>query len=249
MKLNPLDYKKIVFFTGAGMSAESGVPTYRGKGGIWRQYNWEEYACQRAFEKEPEKVLRFHELRRKAVLECKPHTGHYVISEMEKMFQEGSTVESVSVVTQNIDGMHQRAGNRNVIELHGSLWRLMCPKHGVREDFGESYKRFTCETCDGWLRPDIVWFEDMLDKDVIREASVVIGSCDLFISIGTSGIVYPAAGFPTYAKDNGALCIEINPEASPISSFYDHNIRKGAGKALLELFENIELTAANGGTE
>lgn len=223
-------FKKIVFFTGAGMSAESGVPTYRGKGGIWHQYNWEDYACQTAFDHDPEKVLKFHELRRKAVLDCEPHAGHFVISELEKQHPD------VSVVTQNTDGMHQRAGSQKVIELHGSLWRLRCPNHGISEDIGETFKNYKCEKCSSWLRPDIVWFEDMLNQEVIREAMAVIGTCDLFISIGTSGVVYPAAGFPTIAKDNGANCIEINPEPSPMSGMYDQNIREGAGSALSKLF-------------
>ncbi len=228
--IKPDDYKRIVLFTGAGMSAESGVPTYRGRGGIWHQYNYEEYACQRAFDADPEKVLQFHRLRRKAVLECQPHVGHRIISALEKNHPQ------VTVVTQNIDGMHQRAGSKNVIELHGSLWRVRCPKHGITEDVGETYKSLKCESCNNWLRPDIIWFEDMLNQEVVQNALHAIGTCDLFISIGTSGVVYPAAGFPSAAKDNGAYCIEINPEPSPLSSIYDRNIRESAGKALSDLF-------------
>ena len=234
MKLNPGDYERIVFFTGAGMSAESGVPTYRGSGGIWHQYNWEEYACQRAFDSDPEKVLKFHELRRKAVLACQPHSGHFLIAAIEKNHP------NVTIVTQNIDGMHQRAGSRKVHELHGSLWRMRCSLHGIREDIGETYKSYRCETCTQWLRPDIVWFEDMLDRDVMQTALRAIASCDLFISIGTSGVVYPAAGFPPLAKENNAFCIEINPESSPISHIYDLNIKEAASKALRELFPGAE---------
>jgi len=228
--LNAKDYEKIVFFTGAGMSAESGVPTYRGKGGIWNRYNYEDYACQEAFDRDPETVLKFHEVRRKAVLECEPHAGHFVISQLQKKHPH------ISIVTQNIDGMHQRAGSKEVIELHGSLWRLRCPNHGIHEDMGETYKNYRCETCNNWLRPDIVWFGDMLNQDVMRKAMSVIGACDLFISVGTSGVVYPAAGFPAIAKDNGALCIEINPEPSAISEIFDHNIRDSAGNALKQIF-------------
>lgn len=229
-RIDPNEYQKIVFFTGAGMSAESGVPTYRGSGGIWHQYNWEEYACQQAFDRNPQKVLEFHELRRQAVLKCQPHAGHTIIAALENQHR------GVGVVTQNIDGMHQRAGSRNVIELHGSLWRLRCPIHGVRDDFGEKYERYECEICGNWLRPDIVWFGDMLNDDVIRQASAAIEECDLFISIGTSGVVWPAAGFPKIAKDNGARCIEINPERSEMSSMYDETIRMAAGEALPQLF-------------
>jgi NAD-dependent deacetylase len=207
-------YKSIVVFTGAGMSAESGVPTYRGRGGIWSQYNWEEYACQEAFDRDPQKVLKFHELRRRSVLACQPHSGHYVIAELEK------THPQVRVVTQNIDGMHQRAGNRNVTELHGSLWRVRCRSHGIVEDMGETFK-----------------FGDILNQDVISEANLMVRRCDLFISIGTSGVVWPAAGFPKIAKESGAYCIEINPEPNEMSYLYDEAIREDAGRALPALFE------------
>jgi NAD-dependent deacetylase len=225
------DYERIVFFTGAGMSAESGVPTYRGRGGIWNQYRWEEYACQEAFDDNPEKVLQFHELRRQSVLACKPHPGHFVVADLARKHP------GVNVVTQNIDGMHQRAGNLEVIEVHGSLRRVRCPIHGIFEDPGEKYRSFRCEQCGNWLRPDIIWFGDMLNLDVIHEATQVIGQCDLFISVGTSGAVWPAAGFPRDAKEHGARCIEINPEANDMSSIYDENIREAAGNALPKLFE------------
>jgi NAD-dependent deacetylase len=225
------NYKSIVFFTGAGMSAESGVPTYRGRGGVWSQYRWEEYACQEAFHRDPEKVLTFHELRRQSVLACKPHAGHAVIAELAKKHPH------VMVVTQNIDGMHQRAGSQNVIELHGSLWRVRCPSHGIFGDMGEKYENFKCTQCGSWLRPDITWFGDMLDQDVISEATVVIRQCDLFISIGTSGVVWPAAGFPKVARESGAYCIEINPEPNEMSPLYNEAVRETAGAALPRLFK------------
>jgi len=231
LKIQPDKYKSIIFFTGAGMSAESGVPTYRGRGGVWSKYNWEEYACQEAFDRDSEKVLKFHELRRKSVLECAPHAGHTTIAELERRLPQ------LRVVTQNIDGMHQRAGSMNVIELHGSLWRLRCPTHGISEDIGENYRSYKCEHCNCWLRPDIIWFGDMLDQDVINDAHLVIARCDLFISIGTSGVVWPAAGFPKIAKGGGARCIEINPEPNDMSYLYDENIRQSAGLALPNLFE------------
>jgi NAD-dependent deacetylase len=222
-------YNKIVFFTGAGMSAESGVPTYRGSGGIWHKYNWEEYACQDAFERNPTKVLDFHELRRKSVLECQPHNGHKFISDLHKLHN------NVIVVTQNIDGMHQRAGTENVMELHGSLWRLRCDDCGVAiEDIGESFSKKKCD-CAKYLRPDIVWFGDMLNPQVIQQASEVIQKCDLFISIGTSGVVWPAAGFPNEAKSNGAYCIEINTERTELSYLFDEVIIGKASEVLPDL--------------
>ena len=211
-------YNRIVFFTGAGMSAEIGVPTYRGSGGIWHKYNYEEFACQDAFDRDPQKVLGFHELRRKSVLECQPHKGHNFIAELQK------THVDVTVVTQNIDGMHQRAGTENVIELHGSLWRLRCDDCGTAiDDLGESFANKKCK-CGNYLRPDITWFGDMLNQKVIQQASEAIQKCDLFISIGTSGVVWPAAGFPQEAKSNSAYCIEINTERTELSSLFDEVI-------------------------
>ena len=218
-------YRRIVFFTGAGMSAESGVSTYRGKGGFWSRYDHEEYACQEAFERDPEKVLRFHELRRRTVLDCHPHEGHRVIASMPE----------ACVITQNIDGMHQRAGSRDVVELHGSLWRLRCEGCGAqKEDFGRDYETLRCE-CGDWLRPGIVWFGDLLDEMVMQKASEMIAHCDLFISIGTSGTVWPAAGYPALARKGGAFCIEINPEPSETIR-YDLVIRDPASVALQKLF-------------
>lgn len=228
--IQPDRFKHIVFFTGAGMSAESGVPVYRGSGGVWRQYHWEKYACQEAFDRDPEQVLAFHEKRRQAVLKCSPHKGHTVIRSIETNYA------NVTVVTQNIDGMHQRAGTHHVIELHGSLWRLRCSEHGVIEDWGETYARKRCELCNRWLRPDIIWFQDSLNPQTLQAGLAAVQSCDLFIGIGTSGVVWPAAGFPQVAKDHNARCIEINPEPSTLSGCYDEIIQLPAGEALPVLF-------------
>lgn len=197
------------------MSAESGVPTYRGHGGIWNKYNWEEYACQNAFNRDPDKVLDFHEVRRKAVKKCKPHSGHYFISELQKLYG------NILIITQNIDGMHQRAGSKNVVELHGSLWRLRCDNCSkIIEDYGESFKNRKCE-CNNYLRPDIVWFGDMLNMQIIQKSINLIEICDLFISVGTSGVVWPAAGFPQTVKDNSACCVEMNTDTTELSHLFD----------------------------
>ena len=227
------DYHKIVFFTGAGMSAESGIPTYRGTGGIWNEYKWEKYACQEAFLRDPSIVLNFHELRRTEALKCKPHTGHEIIKGIEE------EKPSSTVITQNIDGMHQRANSVNVLELHGSLWRMRCEtEKKVFDDFQSgTYKSRKC-TCGGWLRPDIIWFNDMLDENTILKANSAISTCDLFISIGTSALVWPAAGYPRVAKDRGAFCIEINPEDTELSILYDLKIRTTASLGLEKLFNS-----------
>ena len=139
------------------MSAESGIPTYRGKGGVWHMYNWEEYACQKAFDKTPLKVIDFHKIRRKTIANCEPHQGHKFLTDLQ------NSRDGISIITQNIDGMHQKAGTKNVIELHGSLWRLRCENCGNEfEDYGKKYKKLFCD-CENQLRPDIVWFGDQLD--------------------------------------------------------------------------------------
>ena len=224
-------FKRIVFFTGAGMSAESGVPTYRGEGGVWHEYNWREYACQEAWKTDPEKVFDFHDLRREEALKCFPHKGHEVITAIQEVHA------NVLVVTQNIDGMHQRAGSNNVIELHGSIWRVRCDREGwVKDDLNHGpFEKRKCD-CGACLRPDIIWFSDMLDPDTVRQADAAVSQCDLFISIGTSGVVWPAAGYPQLAKSTGALCIELNPQPSEQSLIYDRVYKCKAGELLPQLF-------------
>ena len=227
------DYKQIVFFTGAGMSAESGVPTYRGKGGVWHKYNWEDYACQAAFIRDPEAVLKFHETRRRALIDCLPHAGHELISDLE------NNHENVWIITQNIDGMHQRAGSKNIVELHGSAWRLRCDdcRIVINDHNPEHYNNWKCDE-NHWLRPDIVWFNDFLNPAVTQMADEIISKSDLFISIGTSGVVWPAAGFPQVARSNGATLIEINPDPSEQSSLYDKVFRGKASDMLKAILGN-----------
>jgi NAD-dependent deacetylase len=223
-------FHRVVFFTGAGMSAESGVPTYRGKGGIWKEYDWQQYACQPAFERDPERVWEFHNYRRTLVAECKPNRGHDLIARAEK------DLPSVVVVTQNIDGLHQRAGSTNVLELHGSLWRTRCPHCRKREhDPSAPIGSIRCE-CGEYKRPDIVWFGDSLFPDVIQAVEVELTHCDLLISIGTSAVVYPAAEMPMIAKAAGATLVEINPEETPMSAEFDVCLRGSATEMLAQLF-------------
>ena len=230
--INPDNYTSIMFFTGAGMSAESGIPTYRGAGGIWHQYRWEEFACQRAFNRDPEKVLDFHEVRRAKVLQCRPHSGHDIIAGVQKKHS------NTWIVTQNIDGMHQRAGAGNVVELHGSLWRMRCENHGITEDHGEEFKTRKCPVCENWLRPDITWFEDMLDMKVMEKATSLITNAKLFISIGTSGVVYPAAAYPRLAHDSGAYTICINTELPGDDSIFDIVVPGRASEILIKMFSS-----------
>ena len=223
------DFERIVFFTGAGLSAESGIPTYRGHGGIWHQYNYEDYACQRAFDRDPDKVWDFHDKRRAAVAACEPNAGHRIIAELQR------DKEGVAIVTQNIDGLHQRAGGRDVIELHGSLWRVRCDREGiVRDDVTVPMSPRRC-SCGDTFRPDIVWFEDALDPRVVARAREALEGCDLLVSVGTSGVVYPAAELPRLAMRRGATTIEINLEDTPVSPLYQHRLRGKASEVLAEL--------------
>jgi NAD-dependent deacetylase len=225
------EYGRIVFFTGAGMSAESGVPTYRGRGGIWGQYDWEAFACQRAFDADAQKVLDFHEQRRAKVLVCEPHAGHRHLAQLQR------ARGGIAVVTQNTDGLHSRAGVRDVVELHGSLWRLRCPRHGAHEDLGAGpYARRDCPECGAALRPDIVWFEDPVDARVFARADRLIRDCDTFVAVGTSAVVWPAAGLIQRARDAGARLIEINVDDTGLSGLFHERWRGAAGVLLPERF-------------
>lgn len=224
------DFDRIVFFTGAGMSAESGIPTYRGSGGIWKEYDYQEYACQRAFDRDPEKVWDFHDKRRAAVAKCEPNPGHRIVTEVQE--EKPATV----IVTQNIDGMHQRAGAKDVAELHGSLWRVRCDAENiVRPDETMPMNPRRC-SCGAYWRPDIVWFEDQLDHRVVRRAREALEECDLLVSIGTSAVVYPAAELPRIAMQRGAMTVEINLEDTPVSELYRHRLRGKASEVLAELY-------------
>ncbi|NLE87625.1 MAG: NAD-dependent deacylase [Myxococcales bacterium] len=223
------DFANVVFFTGAGMSAESGVPTYRGRGGIWKEYDYETYACQTAFDRDPRRVWEFHNYRRGLVAGCEPNAGHRLIAQLER------ERPGVVVVTQNIDGLHQRAGSRNVFELHGSLWRTRCERCGKREASDDAPLADVHCPCGAFKRPDIVWFGDMLSSDLLRAASEAMSHADLLVAIGTSASVYPAAELPRLAQRAGAVLVEINLEDTPLSDLYDHRLRGTASAILAEL--------------
>lgn len=229
--INLSDYERVVFFTGAGMSAECGVPTYRGRGGIWHEYNYEDYACQRAFDHDPNRVMDFHEMRRAKVLECNPHIGHWRLSEFQ------AAHPSLKIVTQNIDGMHQRAGATSVVELHGSLWRLRCPTHGDRKDLeAGNYTRRSCELCSAPLRPDITWFEDAVDPHVFNLARTLILGCDLFVVIGCSGVVRPASALIFEGAKMAKTSVEINTETCNLLGHFTKILAMEASIAIPQAF-------------
>jgi NAD-dependent deacetylase len=227
------DFQQVVFFTGAGMSAESGVPTYRGKGGVWKEYDWQQFACQPAFERDPEKVWEFHNYRRTLVAACSPNRGHELIARAEKR------LKSALVVTQNIDGLHQRAGSEKVHELHGSLWRTRCPHCRTRDhDPSAPIGSIRC-ACGEYKRPDIVWFGDNLNPEVLDAVALELSHCDLLVSVGTSAVVYPAAEMPLIAKRAGATLVEINPEDTPMTEAFDVVLRGTATEMLEKICEGL----------
>lgn len=224
--------KRVCVLTGAGISAESGVPTFRDAlTGLWERYNPEELATPEAFARDPKLVWEWYAHRRKLVESVEPNAGHRALAELENLLSD------FDLITQNVDGLHARAGSRKIIELHGNLARTKCSRENrivtVWEETGELPPR--CPHCRGPLRPDVVWFGEMLPEEAIREAIEAASGCDLLISVGTSGMVYPAASIPGIAREAGALCVEINPVTTALSSGMDHILRGPAGQILPEL--------------
>ncbi len=229
-----MDFQRVVFFTGAGMSAESGVPTFRGRGGMWAQYKPDEIACQKAFLEQPEKVWAFHNWRREIVAACEPNAGHKLITACQAQHKD------ITIITQNIDGLHQAAGSDKVVELHGSLWRLRDEATGeIVENFQAPLENLRTPS-GGYWRPDIVWFGDMLNEQNIHKAITAIERCDLLVSIGTSAMVYPAARLPLLGQEVGATMVEINPEPTLLSEIFPHQMRETATTALAKLCDGLQ---------
>jgi len=220
------DSKKIVFVTGAGISQESGIPTFRGKDGHWRKYDPMKLASIDAFYDDPKLVWEWYEDRRKNILDAKPNEGHFAISKMEKY-------KDVVVLTQNIDGLHQRSGSTNVLELHGSIIRIKCTVCNFSDNITENFELLPpkCE-CGNILRPDVVWFGEALPQDIWKNAMKEASTCDIMIISGTSLVVSPANTLPVYAKQNGATLIEVNPEKTVMSNDMDLSIQATSANAL-----------------
>ncbi|HDS00390.1 MAG TPA: NAD-dependent deacylase [candidate division Zixibacteria bacterium] len=222
---------KICVLTGAGVSAESGVPTFRGKEGIWKKFRAEELATVDAFLSNPELVLAWYQHRRDIIDNIEPNPGHYALAKMEKHFSD------FCLVTQNVDALHRKAGSEHVLEVHGNIMRnkcLTCGKPVNRLDFKEGDDIPRCE-CGGMIRPDVVWFGEMLPADVFAEANKKSFQCELFLSIGTSAIVYPAAGLPIAAKQRGAYLVEINVQETELSTYADEVLLGPSGEILPKL--------------
>ena len=229
------DSRKIVFVTGAGISQESGIPTFRGKDGYWRKYDPMKLASIDAFYDDPKLVWEWYEDRRKNILDVKPNEGHFAISQIEEF-------KDVVILTQNIDGLHQRSGSTNVLELHGSIIRIKCTVCDFTDNITENFESLPpkCK-CGSILRPDVVWFGESLPQNIWQSAIKEASICDVMIVVGTSLVVSPANTLPVYAKQNGATLIEVNPEETVMSHDMDLSIHATSVEVLpklLSIFKN-----------
>jgi NAD-dependent deacetylase len=226
------DAQNVVALTGSGVSAESGVPTFReAQTGLWERYDPQELATPEAFDRDPQLVWEWYVWRRKLVSEAEPNPGHLALAELERR------TPNFTLITQNVDGLHQRSGSRTVIELHGNILRSKCSREGVVAEPEEHDENIPphCPQCGANLRPDVVWFGEMLPPGALDAASQATRVCDLFLSIGTSSLVYPAAALPYEALENGATLVEINPSETPLTAYADHALRGEAGRVMPEL--------------
>lgn len=219
--------RSIAVLTGAGVSAESGVPTFRGVDGLWRDHNPQELATPEAFEADPFLVWEWYDWRRSIISKIQPNPAHYAISELEKRYLE------FTLITQNVDGLHLLAGSKKVIELHGSIWTVRCIECGnSSENRDVPIKILPRCTCGGLRRPGVVWFGEPLPEGALFRAFEASSSAECVLVVGTSGVVQPAASLALRAKDAGAFVVEINPEATPLSSISDLRLSGKAGELL-----------------
>jgi NAD-dependent deacetylase len=228
--------RRAVALTGAGISAESGVPTFRGKEGLWGKFRAEELATMDAFLANPKIVWEWYNWRRKLIGEVKPNPGHHALAELALYF------ENFTLVTQNVDGLHRQAGSKEVLELHGNIMRNKCVscQEIYRDEDIDPDRIPECPRCRGRIRPDVVWFGEMLPEAVIEEAFRRSEQAEIFFAVGTSAIVHPAASLPVIAKRMGALLVEINPEPTPLSEAADFRFAEPSGEFLPRLLKAVE---------
>ncbi len=225
---------QVVFFTGAGISAESGISTFRDPDGHWSKHDPMKLASQTGFQENPVMVLNWYADRREAIQKAKPNAAHRTISNFQKLFSNSV------VITQNVDGLHERAGNRSIYELHGNIHRHKCNSCGTMIELAKRKMRIINRcACGGGVRPDVVWFGESLPLGTINAAFEAVQRCDLMFSIGTSAQVYPAAQLPVEAQSQGAFVIEINPEPTPFSHLADISVRQEAGLIMPQLYEEF----------
>jgi NAD-dependent deacetylase len=222
--------KRVVALTGAGVSAESGVPTFRDAlTGLWAKFDPLELATPSAFARNPGLVWDWYAARRAQVLQVEPNAGHVALAQIE------ARVPEFLLATQNVDGLHARAGSRNLVELHGNIARVRCSRDArIIAQWDEPGDALPprCPACGAFLRPDVVWFEEMLPTGALERAEAAARECDLLIVAGTSGEVYPAAALPQYARSSGARVVEVNPNPTPLSALAHDTLRGPAASVL-----------------
>ena len=225
---------RVVFFTGAGISAESGIATFRDLDGHWAKHDPMKLASPQGFQADPDLVLEWYAARRRKINSSQPNRAHASITEFQKLFSDSL------VITQNVDGLHKRAGNHSILELHGNIHREKCFDCGKPGPAGpgEDGRKTYC-SCGGTLRPDVVWFGESLALTTLNEAFEASSTCAVFFSIGTSTLIYPAAQLPYEAARHGAFVIEVNPEETPLSEMADLSLRGRAGDIMPALLKEF----------
>lgn len=228
--------KTVAVITGAGMSRESGIPTFRGPDGLWKNFRPEQLATPEAFHRDPALVWEWYEWRRQIVLKAEPHAGHEVIAAMERYYPE------FLLITQNVDGLHPRAGNRHMIEIHGSIHRARCSVCAHRFDLQpEPLKELPlrCPKCQELARPDVVWFGESYEEENLRRSIDFLSGADLVWIIGSSGMVSVPVYLAGHASNSGAVLVDLNPEAAEFSRYCDITIRGAAGQELPEIWNQV----------
>jgi NAD-dependent deacetylase len=226
---------RVLALTGAGISAESGVPTFRGPEGLWKQFRPEELATPEAFARDPALVWEWYAWRRKRIAAVRPNAGHQALARLE------SRVPEFLLATQNVDGLHGLAGSRRLVELHGSIWRRRCVGCGEeREDRRVPEALPPRCPCGALLRPGVVWFGEALPEDALREAFAASRAAEVVLVVGTSSLVYPAAALPMAAAAAGAFVVEVNPEPTPLSAHCAVSLRGRAAEVLPRLLERAQ---------
>jgi NAD-dependent deacetylase len=230
--------RRVFVLTGAGISAESGVPTFRdAQTGLWAKYRAEELATPEAFRENPRLVWSWYAWRRQLTDQAAPNPGHFALVELQARYPE------LTLVTQNVDGLHARAGSRDVVELHGNIALDLCFEEGTpvsnseRVDDGSVPPR--CARCGAYVRPGVVWFGEALPRRALERAEAAARACDVALSIGTSSLVHPAAGLPSLAKSHGGLLIEVNPNPTPLTPHADFVLEGSAGVVLPALVQAL----------